>query len=314
MASEKEIIIRQMHLREFSRNTIEFDEVVAEIAKTALGHTHLEAEAYVTKNVKRLWNDLLESLGLDKRLGRAQTFHVVDPFARRLQWIPSANTTTRTSRERVWHLKLRSLPYMLRMIDGLSPREYEALGCFVAEMVGAEQFKLTPSGNEGGIDFFALINNPAKCHLLAGECRPLRIVGQSKKYSTRIESNKVKEFIQTLNELKEQNPTVERHVPTWFRTTTGPVIGWIITHNGAQSGAITRAQNHGILIFDSRDIAEIAATSRSIPVTLIPESRAKMLLNLANALTAHQINISEITKGFRCDSSEGYFRLDQVDN
>jgi hypothetical protein len=86
-----------------------------------------------------------------------------------------------------------------------------------------------------------------------------------------------KELIETIEEVKNQNPSVEHLVPPWFRTASGPVIGWLIAHNGAQSGALTKAQNHGIIISDSIDLAEIAAMSRILDINLTVNERVDRL-------------------------------------
>src|SRR5690606_14181401 len=120
----------------------------------------------------------------------------------------------------------------LRSIDTLSDREYEALACVVSSCAGADKVRLTPPGNEGGVDFFALIRNPARCHVFQHTRSPLRVIGQCKKYSGTVGVDKVRQFIQTINSVCNQSALTEAHVPPWFRTAGGPVVGWIIGHSG----------------------------------------------------------------------------------
>jgi len=82
--------------------------------------------------------------------------------------------------------------------------------------------------------------------------------------------------------VRNLNPSIESLVPSWFRSSTGPIIGWLIAHNGVQSGGVTKAKNHGIVISDSVDIAEIIALSRHIDVCLPADARAAKAMTMIN--------------------------------
>jgi len=161
------------------------------------------------------------------------------------------------------------------MIDGLNDREYEALACVSLGLVGASETFLTPPGNEGGVDFFALLPSLGRCHLFAGGHYPLRIIGQSKKYASAVEAGEFKEFLTTIEEVKHGGQSkTEKIVPPWFRAAYGPIVGLVIAHSGFQSGAETRARQHGVITADSLDMAEIVALSRAIPEHLGSGGRA----------------------------------------
>jgi hypothetical protein len=171
------------------------------------------------------------------------------------------------------------------MIDALTGREYEALACVAMKVVGASEITLTPSGTEGGIDFFALMRSPARCHLFAGSTNPIRLVGQSKKYTRQVGADKMKEFLETIDEVKHRGePKTERVVPPWFHATRGPIVGCMIAHRGFQSGATSRARNHGIITADSLDIAEMLALSRGIPDDLDADARTAECLSRTRLL------------------------------
>jgi hypothetical protein len=171
------------------------------------------------------------------------------------------------------------------MIDALTGREYEALACVAMKVVGASEITLTPFGTEGGIDFFALVRSPARCHLFAGSTNPIRIVGQSKKYTRQVGVDKMKEFLATMDEVKHRGePKTERVVPPWFHATRGPIVGCMIAHRGFQSGATSRARNHGIITADSLDIAEMLALSRGIPDELDADARTAECLSRTRLL------------------------------
>jgi len=152
------------------------------------------------------------------------------------------------------------------MIDSLTDREFEALACVALRLAGASETRLTPPSNEGGVDFFALITSPAHSHLFSGSTHPLRIIGQSKKYSGPVQVGAFKEFLKTIDEVKYGGePKTERIVPPWFHSVRGPIIGLMIGHTGFQSGAESRARRHGVILADSLDMAEMVAVSRRIP-------------------------------------------------
>ena len=103
----------------------------------------------------------------------------------------------------------------------------------------------------------------------------MRVVGQCKKYTTPVQIGGVKEFVETLQVVKYRGePKIERLVPPWFHAVRGPIIGLIIAHTNFQSGADTKARNHGIVVADSLDLAEVIALSRHISETLTAAARA----------------------------------------
>jgi hypothetical protein len=157
-------------------------------------------------------------------------------------------------------LRAQDRPAILRMIESSSDRQYEAISCVLLEALGATKVNLTPRGGDGGIDAYGLIERSYSSHLLGSTHHPIRVVVQSKKYKTAMSVDKMKEFLQTLTELKNggQHPSSET-VPNWFIAARGPIISLAICHSGFQSGADTRARTHGIIAADSVDVAEVIA-------------------------------------------------------
>lgn len=278
MASEKQRILRWFYRQVYPPGVLEFDDLLAQAVPTVLGKSQFDTEAYVHQNRKRHWNALLERLDIDRGLGRSPLFIVRDITSRRISWVPNDIIRLKSSRDKHIAVRLSSRPYFLQAIDRLSDRQYEALGCVISKLAGATHVRLTPRGSEGGIDFFALIDVPARCHVFSGSYRPLRIIGQAKKYRETVQVDRVKELMTTIQEVRNQNPSVEYLVPPWFRTASGPVAGWLIAHAGVQAGGITKARNNGIIICDSLDLAEIAALSRRIDDTLPGKQRAKQMV------------------------------------
>lgn len=239
------------------------DRLITKFAQDVLGKDAMDAEAYAQANLNRRWSDVLALHDELKQKGAAPLLVDVDSSARTGKYLAMHPGHGALPRFRI--IRCGSRSSLLRGIDALNNREYEALACVVSSCAGADKVHLTPPGNEGGIDFFALIRNPAHCHVFSHSRSPLRIVGQCKKYSGPVGVDKVRQFIQTISSVCNQSPLTEAHVPTWFRSASGPVVGWIVGHNGFESGAHTLAQNHGIVLSDSLDLAEICAQSRRFP-------------------------------------------------
>lgn len=277
MASETELILKWLYREVFPSGILSFDDLHIIAATRALGKSSIDAEAYVQNNLMRHWNALIQRLDYDRNLGRKPIFSVRDLFTRRLTWYPKNLVMFPRNKDRRLGVSLSSRPLMLRMIDSLSDREYEALACVIINFAGGSRIKLTPPKKEGGIDLFAIVNFPSKSHIFGGTYKPLRIIGQVKKYNKSVQVSEVKELITTIDQVKNQNPCVEYLVPPWFRTASGPIVGWLIAHSGVQSGGITQAKNHGIIISESLDLAEVGSLSRHLDETLAPEHRVDLL-------------------------------------
>jgi hypothetical protein len=242
-------------------------------ARKVLNKGTMEAEGYAEANFKPFWNYVLNAQDDDERRGIRRVLTIADSAARTLEWYaPHPGYNPKQLRDLA---RLRDRPAFLRMIDSLTAREYEALACVAMKLVGAAEVELTPAGTEGGIDFFALLSPPAHCHLFSGGTNPVRIIGQSKRYTGPVAVDRFKEFLTTIAEVKHGGePKTERVVPTWFRTVRGPIIGCMIAHCGFQSGSMSRARNHGIITADSLDLAEMLTLSRGIPEHLDGPARA----------------------------------------
>lgn len=279
---EKPTLLRWLYRTEFD-GIVPFRDTLQRAARVALGKDALAADAYVESNVKSVWSYLLRTQEEEERRGISRIFDVVDAMALTLRWC-SPSPHGPPARHAA---KLRHRPAMLSMIDALTDREFEALACVSLRLVGATETILTPPGNEGGVDFFALIPSPGRCHLFSGGSHPLRIIGQSKKYSSAVQVGKFKEFLETIAEVKHGGePKTEKVVPPWFHAVRGPIIGLMIAHTGFQAGAETRARKHGVIVADSLDMAEILALSRGIPEYLTGAERASECRSRIRALVA----------------------------
>lgn len=261
-----------------------FDELLFQAAQQALELDELETEAFAESNYNRYWSELLKTIDRDRALGRLPLFHYDDQYFKKVEWLPwyLRQGSSRLARRK--GVRLASRPSMLCTIDELSERQYEVLGCVVAKLLDARHLHLTPRGNEAGVDSFVLMGLNSKSHVFGPAGGQFRLVIQSKKTGRSVPVDEMKEFITTLHDIRHNNPIIGRHIPAWFRVSDAPIVGWFISHNGVQSGAANKAREHGIVVSDSIDLAEIAALSRSLDEHLDASSRAQSLNVLVQEL------------------------------
>lgn len=259
--SNKQTFIRWMYRYDYDRQIYPAAEIARIAARNAFNMSAIDAEAFVENQTNSFWNIIDECMRVDLERGIFPLFSPVDQSNLLLKCLTQATCASRREFQRVNAARRRAA--LLRGIDTLSYRAYEALPLALAKLLGAERTHLTAQGNEGGIDFFLLLRQPSTNHIFSSSTRPIRVVGQCKKYDTRVEVDRVKGFCQTLYDVHHNNPSVDRVIPSWFRTVRGPIIGWMIAHNGFQSGAEDRAKNHGIILSDSVDIAEALSACKS---------------------------------------------------
>jgi hypothetical protein len=261
---------------------LDFSDLLTEAATGALGLHGPERDAFVQSRSQSMWNALQSEQETRTRDGVAPVLHLIDDV-KKCRWYSNGQSTT--NRERYRRLRLASRPAFLSHIDDLTWREYEALGCETALLCGATHVELTPPGNECGIDFFAVLKLHGNNHVFTGKGTPLRVIGQSKKYESRVEVDRVKSFNEALVDVQKKEPKVTALTPAWFQAHRGPIAGWMVAHRGFQSGAKTRAHNHGILVSDTVDLAEIASLSRALELGQ-PDERAQQLIGRVEARLA----------------------------
>lgn len=242
--------------------------VLRSAAQLVLSRNNLDAETFTEANATRFWNSLIKQRDHDLERGRFPLFQIEDPNARTARWHHDSSDGFR-------NLYLANRPPMMRMVNTLDDRQFEALACIALSLSGATRVHLTPRGTEGGVDFFALIGGRSSCHLFSSTSHPLRIVGQSKRYASPVGPDKMKEFIETIREVTyKSQPKTEAVVPAWFRAYRGPIVGCMFASNGYQSGAVSRAKDHGIIDGESIDLVEMLSLSMSLPEDVMGVARA----------------------------------------
>jgi len=216
-----------------------------------------------TKNLTRYWNDTRKRIDIDVENDLSPIFHVQNVELKQALWYPQYLMNEGNVNLGI-NLKARSR--FLRTIDSMNDREFEALACVVCNLLGAHEVHLTPPGNEGGIDFYALIRFPSESHIFGALNKSTRIVGQSKNYAGKESITGFRSFLTSLGNVRSVHGSVTNHMPNWFMRGTGPIIGWYVAKSGYQSGVTSFAREQGVVLSEAVDLAEVLATN------LVPDS------------------------------------------
>jgi len=257
MYLQKQDIFNEILRKDYTTGIHQFDKVVEDILLNS-GLDETSAESFITGDIETIWNYVLKKHDQLLQRNSKPFIKIKDPYSRKISSYPEVDDYQNNYSTQL----IKARPNILRKIDLMNSREYEALTCVACKLLGADKILLTKSGNEGGIDFIATISFSVKSHYFFGINGPIRIIGQSKKYNSKAQDNSIKEFITTLNDVYSLTPKMNTIVPNWFRSAKGIIIGWFITHSGFQSGAISRSNNHGFILSDTLDLAEIISSSK----------------------------------------------------
>lgn len=226
----------------------------------------ISADQFVLANKVRYWNDLRKHSDSLEDRGIPCLINVIDDSSRRFEYGAYGLRRSSIRSHKILGVRLERRPSILRMIQDLGDRDYEAVGCVLSEFLGARHTHLTPQGREAGIDFVALLKLNGSSHIFGGGQGELRVVGQSKKWKSRVKQATIHEFATVLDMVHNLNRLVLPHLPNWFRESRAPIIGCLVSHVGFQSGAIRSAADRGIVLIDSLDVSHCFALSRRIPI------------------------------------------------
>lgn len=236
--------------------------LLEEAARACLGKDHISAAAYTEATSTSLWNYVVDACAGHASRGISNTLEIADATTKTWDCYPIPAGMGGPEREKA--LLARNRPSFLRMIDQLNDRQFEALSCVLLEVLGSARVNLTKAGGEGGVDAFGLLRTSNHSHIFGSSHHPIRVIAQSKMHNRPMGADKMKEFVETINEVKYGGEhKTEAVIPDWFRSSRGPIIGMAISDTGFQAGAEARARSRGILIVDSVDIAEVLSTTKS---------------------------------------------------
>lgn len=284
MPSQKSVFLRWLDRQDLLPGALYFRDLLKSAAQSAFAQDGLTADQFADTALKRFWGYFIGKMEQDVSRAIHPMFEIVDASHHVVKWLPACACLSSDRKERATLGLLRARPHLLEAIDDLSNRAYEGLGCAAAVLAGASRYELTPESDDKGVDFYALIDMPSRCHLFGGVRGPLRIVGQSKQYGTPVGKKDVKGFLRVVEEVRMQAQEVCSDIPVWFKLAHGPIAGWLIADHGLQGGAAGLAQASGAVVADTLDIAELAATSRRLTRHIPPNQRATELAALVDKI------------------------------
>lgn len=258
---------------------LDFRTILAEVVESTLLMPTIDAQAFAQANFKKYWNWFLEDLDNQRTRGILPYYTPVGGATNAFSHTAHSMLQSGVAQE-VAHGQLAiSRPAILRQIDALTDRQYEAMACVACQVIGAKFQQLTPPGNEGGIDFLATLTVKDCCHVFSSMGAELRIVGQCKKYQSPVAVDRIEQFLQTMSNVRHRSERVRKHLPAWFETARGPIVGWVIAHSGYQTGSADEAKKHGIVLSDSMDMADLFSFANSFNGAAPPLMRAQSLLS-----------------------------------
>jgi hypothetical protein len=282
--SNRSEITRRIFRRTYKKRLLRIDEAVSLVAPPILGCNQIEADSYAERNKRYIWQGLVKRIDEERDKGLHPTFTIIDTDRYEFAWFPSLRTGD-DSLLKQKKIRLASRGKVLDYLDTVSDRKYEAIGCVICTLAGATKWHLTDLGNEFGIDFLALLPAYGSGHLFPHAHKQIRLVGQSKKWGTPIKRDQVDLLAGTLDDIRRRNKDIFAKVlPHWFASAKGLLVGCMIAHSGAQSGGYERAHEHGIIMADSRDIAEIVALSRAWDTGRVTDAVIEFLDKEANTV------------------------------
>lgn len=262
--SEKKIVERMFRATHSDRR-VRLENAVIPFVSSVLGCDQVEAEAYAERKKYSIWNRVVKRREEEYRKGLYPTFEIQDQTRFELSWYPA---TTIDDDDQVVGLKRRLAcrGEILDYIDdneNVSWREYEALGCVICQLAGASHWHLTPPGNDWNIDFLALVPALGETHLLPSVGHQIRVVGQSKKWTSPVPPSEVRLLADTIDDIRKRSEWVLPLLPPWFIAARAPLVGVMVAHSGAYPGGDDIATYQGLIVADSRDIVEIACLSQT---------------------------------------------------
>ncbi len=227
-------------------------------AQTELKRDAADAAAFVEANRVRLWNAFLARNEELKRTKGFPALIVVNDRSRLFRIAGPEDSGSKATAT-----VLRDRFQIIRFIDSLSYRQFEYLGAVLSKYVGARNIHVTPSGNEGGVDFYADVPAWGRSDIFHSPHKSFRVVGQSKFYTDRVGVAKSRELCKVLDAIRHRDVKMEPRVPGWFKDARGPIMGVIVAPYGFQSGLLEDCHQHGIMVADGIDVAHSIAGSRA---------------------------------------------------
>lgn len=216
----------------------------------------IRQQEFAYRSRRNIYNHLLQRNDALVRLGGLSTFEV-GAGDLQVSWSKGSSIKPKHTE---W-LRLRSV--IADWLHGLDDTGYELAAGVLMQSLGASRVHVTPHGNDFGIDFLAII--PAHCssELFVSGSKGVRIVGQSKKYNSAVAREKIQAFNSIMSSVRDNKHELIAVIPGWFRGSSSPLLSCYVAHSGFQSGSSTMAGQHGHVMLDTLQMAEILARNKT---------------------------------------------------
>lgn len=115
---------------------------------------------------------------------------------------------------------------------------------------------VTGGTKEGGVDFYGLLEmNRFATGVLLKDAK-IRIIGQAKRYQDVIDDKEVRNFKTHRDELLQNIGRAVSKLPSWFTTSSAPLLSFFIVTTRLTRGAKTYAKANSIILKDGEQVVE----------------------------------------------------------
>jgi hypothetical protein len=235
-----------------------FEGWLADAYETALGFDRILAEKNAATRKARLWTEFSKADEELRKRGCLRIFEIVDRQSYVFRTPCLSDDVFTHARRFTYEDRHRVVAW----IDTLTHRKFEYLGAALAWFLGAEKAAVTSGGNDGGVDFYALMPSWGASGIVHSPQKYLKVVGQSKYYDGTVGVDTAKLLIKTVEDIRSYTVEMAPRLPDWFAESRGPVVGLIVSPFGFQAGAVTKAHWNGVMLADGIDVAEAITASR----------------------------------------------------
>lgn len=238
-------------LLSLSQSVIQLDEVIVRrLEEQGLGD--LEVLDVVDQLQPRLVRELDRRFAFYESSKVEAPFEWVDISKRalvRLQGLEDLQASTNPVEERA---------EVLAALQKLTGRQFEYLCAALLVEYGVDErlVLVTPGGDEGGVDFVALLDPPARGPLNRVHRTPFRIVGQAKRYKGEVDHDKVQAFCSRVDSCRKGYGKALEKLPEWFTTRKEPILGLLMTTGTTGPSAQRVAREHVVLLFEGQQVAD----------------------------------------------------------